>query len=165
MKSINSRAANGFEKDLDRLAAASAGESGANIVVSGVAGFGEDLLNLAELQSRLTAIELRQNVNAVKTGGSLFLAGSILTIAGLPVAMAGIAELMVSELGVKRGHALLAVAAASLALAGLCVGFALTWLGRQRIGFPLSGEELTRNLNWVRTVLRQSGRSPARRPS
>ncbi len=35
--------------------------------------------------------------------------------------------------------------------------------GRQRLGFPLSVEEFNRNLNWVHTVLRLSGRRPTRR--
>jgi uncharacterized membrane protein len=132
-------------------------------VVSGVAGFGEDLLNLVELQARLAAIELRHNLNAVKTGGAVVLAASILAIASVPVALTGIAELLASELGLGHGLALVSVAAAAILIAVLCAAFAWTWLRRQRLGFPLSGEESVRNLNWFRTVLRRSGRSPSRR--
>jgi hypothetical protein len=140
-----------------------AGKSGASAVVSGVAGLGEDLLNLAELQSRLAAIELRQNLNAVKAGGAVILAGSIVAIASLPVALIAIAELLVSELGFKRGHALLGVAGVAILIGITCAAIGATRLRQQRFGFPLSAEELARNLNWVRTVVRYSGRPPSRR--
>jgi hypothetical protein len=138
-------------------------ESGANAVVSNVAGFGEDLLNLVELQTRLTAVELRQNLNLFKVGGALMATGLVVAVAGLPVGLVGIAELLVSEMGLKRGYALLAVAAIAILFAASCVGLAASWFRRKPLGFPLSGEELARNLNWVRTVLRQSGRLSFRR--
>jgi uncharacterized membrane protein YqjE len=159
----NGRASTGSSPASVRSFSGGVSESGASAVVSGIASFGEDILSLAELQSRLAAIELRQNVNAVKTSGTLVLAGSILALLGVGVGLTGVAELLVSDFGLKRGYALLAVAAAALLLAGLFVGFGQTWLRRQRIGFPRSREELTRNLNWVRTVLRHSGRSPSQR--
>ena len=142
---------------------ASTAESGANAVVTNVAGFGEDLLNLAELQARLTGLEVRQNLDVVKTGGALIATGLIVAVAGLPVGLVGIAELLVVEMGLKRDHALLSVAAIAFVVAGSCVGLGASWFRRKRLGFPLSGEELARNVNWVRTVLRQSGRSPFRR--
>ena len=105
----------------DRSPDASTAESGANAVVSNVAGFGEDLLNLAELQARLTALEARQNLDVVKTGGALIATGLLVAVAGLPVGLVGIAELLVSEMGLKRGYALLIVAAVAILIAGSCV--------------------------------------------
>jgi uncharacterized membrane protein len=159
----NGRKATGSNTGGDRSAAADAGESGAYAVMSSVAGFGEDLLNLTELQARLAAIELRQNWDAVKTAGAVILAGSILAVASLPVALTGIAEILVSELGLGRGLALLSVAAVAILIAFACVAFGGAWLRRRRLGFPLSREESARNLNWFRTIVRQSGRSPSRR--
>jgi hypothetical protein len=132
-------------------------------LVNNVAGFGENLLSLTELQARLSVMELRQNIEAAKTGGAVVLAGFILAVAGLPLALAGIAELLVSELALKRSYALLIVSAAAIVIGGLCVAIGSARLGRTRFGFPLSGEEFTRNLNWLRTVLRYSGRIPSRR--
>jgi len=146
-----------------RISAASASEPSATGVVSNVAGFGENLLTMTELQARLSAMELRKNLEAAKTEGAVLLAGSVLAVASLPVALAGIAELLVSELALERGYALLIVAAAALLIAGVCVAIASFRLRRKRFGFPLSAEELTRNLNWLRTVLRYSGRTPSRR--
>jgi uncharacterized membrane protein YqjE len=133
-------------------------EAGAGQVLSGVAEFGENLLTLAELQARLAAIELEQNVD---TGGAVVLAGAALALASLPVILIGVAELLVSELGMKRGAALLCVSALALLLGGACIAIAGSRLRRTALGFPLSREELARNLTWVRTVLLHSGR-PAR---
>ena len=130
--------------------------------MSNVAGFGENLLNLTELQARLAVIELRQNFGAVKTGGAVFLSGALLAIAGLPLILAGIAELLVSEWSLKRGYALLITSVVAIAVGGLCAAIGSASLRRRRAGFPLTGEELTRNLNWLRTVLRYSGRFPTR---
>ena len=144
--------------------------SGANVVdpsasgmMNSVAGFGENLLTLAELQTRLTAIEIRQNLDSVKNGGALFVAGSILAIASLPVVMVGLAELLVSELGMKRGYALLSAATTAIVIAIACMVVARSWLRKKPFGFPLASEEFARNMNWLRTILRHSGRWPLQR--
>jgi hypothetical protein len=85
--------------------------------------------------------------------------GAVVGVAGLPIALAGIAELLVTTLGVNRGLALLSVAVASFAIAGICVAIAVARLHASDMGFPLSKEEFARNVNWVRTVLLHSGRS------
>lgn len=135
---------------------------GAADVVNNVAEFGEDLLSLAELQARLAAIEWRQNVAAAKVGGAVIALGGVMAMAALPVALAGIAELLVWGLNWNRGAALLVVAAATMLLAGLAIGLAVARLRASDMGFPLSREEFTRNLNWLRSVLLYSGRTARR---
>ncbi len=139
--------------------AAGGGTAGPGDMVSNVAEAGEDLLTLAELQARLAAIELKQNIQAVRLSGAVLLAGAMLALAGLPVLLAGVAELLVSYLEMGRGWALIAVAAAALVLAATCVAIAAARLRGADIGFPITREEFARNLNWVRTVLLYSGRS------
>jgi Putative Actinobacterial Holin-X, holin superfamily III len=163
MTKSNGHAPLGATLGSDRSPDATAGESGANAVVSNVAGFGEDLLNLAELQAQLAVLEARQNVDVLKSGGALIATGLIVALAGLPIGLVGIAELLVSEMGLKRGYALLTVAAVAILIAGSCAGAGASWLRRKRLGFPLSSEELARNVTWIRTVLRQSGRLSFRR--
>jgi Putative Actinobacterial Holin-X, holin superfamily III len=143
--------------------AANAFDPSASGVMNSVAGFGENLLTLAELQARLTAIELRQNIDSLKNGGALFVAGSILAISTLPVVMMGVAEFMVSEFGMKRSYALLITASTAIVIAGACIIIARSWLRKKPFGFPVASEEFARNLNWLRTVLRHSGRWPLQR--
>jgi Putative Actinobacterial Holin-X, holin superfamily III len=139
-------------------APASAGQ-----VASNVAGFGENLLNMAELQARMSAIELRQNIEALRIAAAIGLTGVILALAALPIVFAGIAELLITTLGFGRGSAFLTVGFASIGIGSLCIISAGAWMGRKRLGFPLSAEEFTRNLTWIRTVLRLSGRQRAHR--
>ena len=141
------------------------GGGGPGDVVTNVAEFSENLLTLAELQAKLTAIELKQNIAAVKVGGAVMVGGAVLAVAALPIALAGIAELLVSSLGMNRGVALLVVAVATLAIAGTSMMIALGRLRGSDLGFPLAREEFARNLNWVRTVLLYSGRSSRSRRS
>jgi hypothetical protein len=146
-----------------RAAAVSETPASAGQVASNVAGFGENLLNMAELQARMSAIELRQNVEALKIAAAVGLAGAVVALAALPIVLVGIAELLVTELGLRRGSAFLTVGFVSLAIGSLCIISAGLWIGRKRLGFPLSAEEFTRNLSWVRTVLRLSGRQRTNR--
>ena len=132
-------------------------------MMNSVAGFGENLLTLAELQARLTAIEIRQNLDSVKNGGALFVAGLILAFSSLPVLMVGVAELLVSEFGMKRGYSLLTAGTTAIVIAGACIVVARSWLRKKPFGFPLASEEFARNLNWLRTILRHSGRWPLQR--
>jgi hypothetical protein len=133
--------------------------AGTGDLVGNIAGFGDDLLSLAGLQSRLAVIEFRQNVQAAKIGGAVIAMGAVLALAAIPVALAGIAELLVSYAGMNRGVALIAVAVATLAIAGTAIALAIGRLGAADMGFPLSREEWARNLNWIRTVVLHSGRS------
>ena len=138
-------------------------ESSAGQVVSNVAGFGENLLTLAELQARMSAIELRQNLEAIKSVAAAVVIGTVMAFAALPVVLAGIAELLVTELGFRRGPAFLTVGLATVGIGSLCAVVAGWWVRRKRLGFPLSAEEFARNLNWVRTVIRLSGRQQTHR--
>jgi hypothetical protein len=147
----------------DRSTGANLIDSNSSGVVTNVAGFGEDLLTLAELQTRLIGIEVRQNFESVKSSGVLIAIGSIAAISGLPILLVGIAELLVSELGMKRGYALLTVGATAIVIAGSCMVIARSSLRTKRLGLPLASEEFARNVNWLRTILRQSGRWPLSR--
>lgn len=134
-------------------------DAGPGDVVSNAAEFAEHLLTLGELQGRLAAFETKQNVEAVKFGTAVMLVGAAIGVAGLPIALAGIAEVLVSALNMNRGAALLSVAVAAFAVAGVCIAIAIGRLRASDLGFPLSKEELSRNINWIRTVLLHSGRS------
>jgi hypothetical protein len=58
----------------------------------------------------------------------------------------------------RRGFAFLSVAAFAIAAGAGCLALAAGRLRTNQLGFPVSQEELVRNLNWLRTVLRHGGR-------
>jgi hypothetical protein len=142
----------------DRQNTAEAVSSSPAAVVTSVASFGENLLTLSELQARLTAVELRRNVDAMKGPAMLLVGGVAVAVAGFPVLFIGVAELLASELGLTRGFAFLIASAAAVVIGGTLVVIADQWLRRSRLGLPLAAEELNRNMSWLRTILRQSGR-------
>jgi hypothetical protein len=146
-----------LERSSRAVAAANPSPSPAQ-VASNVAGFGENVLNMGELQARMAAIELRQNVDALRIVTIVGLVGAILALASLPIVLAGLAELLVTELGFRRGPAFLTVGFASLIVGAVTIVSAALWIRTKRLGFPLSAEEFTRNLAWIRTTLRLSGR-------
>ena len=145
---------------LDRPGAAGSVDQSSVGVVSNVASFGENLLSLAELQSRLTAVELRRNLDSVKGTAALMAFGALLAVSAVPVMLLGVAEFLISELGMKRGYGLLTAGFSAMVIAAACIAIASHWLRRKPLGLPLAGEEFTRNMNWLRTVLRQSSRWP-----
>ena len=107
--------------------------------------------------------QVRQNLDLVKTGGAIIATGLVVAVSASPVGLVGIAELLVSEMGLKRGYAAFDRVHHRNSLSRRSGGIGGMGVWRKRIGFPLSGEELARNVNWVRTVLRQSGRLSFRR--
>jgi hypothetical protein len=151
----------GAQSPAARSSGAAEATASAGQVASNVAGFGENLLNMAELQAKMSAIELRQNIEALRIVAAVGLTGATLALAALPIVLAGMAEVLVTELAIRRGPAFLTVGFTALAIGLLGIVGAGLWISRKRIGFPLSAEEFTRNLNWVRTVLRLSGRQRA----
>jgi hypothetical protein len=148
---------------IGRATASPVTTASAGQVASDVAGFGENMVNMAELQVQLAAVELRQNVEAVRIGAAIGMTGAVMALAALPIVLVGIAELLVTTLELRRAAAFLIVGFTTLALGSLCIIIAGLWISRKRLGFPLSAEELARNINWVRTVLRLSGRQRVHR--
>jgi hypothetical protein len=124
-----------------------------------IAGFGDNLLTLTQLQARLLAIETKQNFQLALVYGVPALCAAVLSVAGLVIALAGVAELLVVELELKRSQALLGVGIAAMLVGIGSIAVVAVVLRRGWRGFPLSREEFERNALWVRTVLRQSGRA------
>jgi Putative Actinobacterial Holin-X, holin superfamily III len=156
--SVRTNGAASARMTVNRISGESPEPAAPTAVVTSVAEFGENLFTLTELQAKLAAIELRQNVEATRVAGSVIVGGVVLALASLPVALLGIAELFVSELGAKRGFALLGVAAAGIIIGALAIAGVVVTLRRKPLGFPLSAEEFSRNVNWIRSVVTHSGR-------
>jgi Putative Actinobacterial Holin-X, holin superfamily III len=146
-----------------RAGSPAASEPAASGVVTGIANLGENLLNLAELQARLAAIEVRQTIQATQVYAAIVVGSSLLAVGSLVVALIGLAELCVTTLGISRAAAFLGVGALALGLASAAAAVAIVQLRQRAFHFPLSAEEFGRNMHWIRTVVRQGARSSSRR--
>ena len=75
------------------------------------------MLNLAELQARMAALELRQNVDMLKIAGAIVVTAVMIALASFPILLAGAAEVLVSEFHWRRGFALITVGLATFGVA------------------------------------------------
>jgi len=132
-------------------------------VVGGIAEFGNDIATLAELQFKLTLIDLKECVQRAMVPLGLAAVGLFLILGALPVALLGVATLVAVALKIGTGWAMLLTGGVVLVLAGVVVVVSALRLVPSFSSFRRSYEELTRNMAWIRTVLFYSGRNIPRR--
>jgi hypothetical protein len=132
-------------------------------VVGTIAELGNDMATLAELQAKLAAVDFKESSERAVVPLVVALGGAIVAVGAVPVLLAGVAVLLASALSVSLGWMLLLVSALAILTAGGIAAVAGNRLVHAFDTFRRSREELTRNLNWLRTVLVYSGRAVPRR--
>lgn len=127
-------------------------------VLGGVGSFGNNLVQLTTLQSRLFQINLA-DASRTAVPAMIVLITAIFTIpAGLVVAAIGLALWLVESGTLSAPVAYLTVGVSILVLMVIASVIALLMIRKSSTAFRGSVEELQRNLAWVQTVLTQSGR-------
>lgn len=132
-------------------------------VVGSVAELGNNVLTLAELQTRLAAADLKACVNDALFPLAVIAGAAALAVGAVPVVLLGVAELLAWALSIRPAWAMLITGLVALGVAGILVFAFLRALTGSLSVFQRSREELTRNIAWVRTVLLYSGRPVTRR--
>ncbi|AGA25401.1 phage holin family protein [Singulisphaera acidiphila] len=132
-------------------------------MVGSIAGFGNDVATLAELQLKLAALDFKETAGRALIPLALVVVGLVVILGSVPVAIGGVSLLIAQVLGISLGWALLLTAITILGLAALVVVIAGRKLGASLEGFQRSRDELIRNVSWIRTVLVHSGRAVPRR--
>jgi hypothetical protein len=133
-------------------------------VIGNLAELGGDIATLAELQTKLAVVDMKQAAGAATIPVVLIGGGLVMLLAAVPVAMIGASELLADALALThRGWAYLIVSAIAMALTVLLVLIGLPRFTRSFDSLVHSKEELARNVAWVKTVLANSGRLPAHR--
>jgi uncharacterized membrane protein YqjE len=127
-------------------------------VLSSLAGFGGDVTNLVELQARLAALDLRDATQRATMPAGLVAGGLMLLLGSIPVALLGIAELLVVGFRMQRAWALILTAGVAIAIGVLSALIGLPRLKSSFESLRRSREEFVRNVAWVKTILAQSGR-------
>jgi uncharacterized membrane protein YqjE len=126
------------------------GTMGAASVVDNLADFGSDVASLAELQARLATLELKANLRRAALPPGLLTGAIVLSVASVPLALIGAAELLASALEwADRGWVYLIVAASALINAALLAKLTVKRLLRSFDGFARTRHELVRNLAWI----------------
>jgi hypothetical protein len=132
-------------------------------VVGSIAGLGNDIATLVELQWKLFAADFNELVARARLSAVLLAAGVVLALGSVPVLVGGVGLLLASALNISSGLGLLLSALAAVILAGVAVALAVGGLRHSLDALRRSREELQRNIAWIRTVLVQSGRTLPRR--
>ena len=126
-----------------------------------------DIVSLAELQFELFRNDCREGIKGLLMPVALLLFAGIVAAGTIPVALIFLAEVLAQVAGLSR-----AAAFSVAALGGAVVAAAMGTVGWSRIRgaadvFARSGEELTRNMTWIKHVLKRpattEGQSPADR--
>jgi membrane protein implicated in regulation of membrane protease activity len=127
-------------------------------VLEGVGAFGANLTNLAHLQMRLAATDLQEGSAKALPWAVLGLVCACATTASLVIVIGGGALWLSNLLQWPLTTTLIAVGASVLVSATILLVLAVKHVGSSYQTFKRSGEELERNLAWIRSILAHSGR-------
>jgi len=132
-------------------------------VVGSIAGLGNDIATLGELQLQLFAADFKDLTARARLSVGLLAAGAVVALGSVPVLVGGAGLLLATALHISNGLGLLLSALAAMILSGVALVFAVRGVQRSLDALQHSREELQRNISWIRTVLVHSGRSMPRR--
>lgn len=119
----------------------------------GVAEFLGDVASLVDLQAKLVFLDVKETVKEATLPFSLAAIGIALIASSLPVALFGAAWLLATALGWHLGWAMLLTSAIALIVAGLATVYGWRRVRRSLDRFRRSGNELAKNVTWIRAVL------------
>jgi len=129
-----------------------------NGMLNGIGDLGNNLVTLTTLQARLAAEDFRESTSRALPALIAVAVLIPLGFASFTAALFGLASWMAADLGIPPGRSLLIVAAGGIILCSSMAVLAIRRLHASVSSFRRSGEELERNIAWLRTVLMQSGR-------
>ena len=124
-------------------------------VVASFSGLAHDAVELAELQSELLSLDTAAAWRRIRVGVVLTIVGGCLLLGCLPVVLLTIAEALVEFAGWSQTAALAAAGGGGLLVAAGILTVAWFRLKTMLASFERSREELTRNLAWIKSSLRQ----------
>jgi hypothetical protein len=127
-------------------------------LVGGLSDVTNDVATLVELQAKLAWLDLKQAIAHARVSAVLVVLGLVMINAALPVILLGAAAVVASVLKIGTGSAMLLTGGVVALVAAVVVAVAAPRIAPSFRGFRRSSEELSRNIAWIRTVLRYSGR-------
>jgi hypothetical protein len=135
-----------------------------NEVAKGMGELTHDIVSLAELQFELFRIDCREGIKRMLIPVALLLVAGIVAVGTVPIALMLIAELLTQAAGLSRAAAF-SIAALSGFIVALAMGVAGWSCLRGVVGmFERSREELTRNMAWIRHVLKRPAPIESQQP-
>lgn len=134
-------------------------------VIENVAGFGENLTTLIELQTQLASLELSDFGRRVRRPVGFGLIAFSMLSAGLGAVLMGAGARLEAATPLEHGAGAIVIGAAASACALAALAIAALRLSSALASFERTRLELGRNFKWVRSVLASGGASASRKAS
>lgn len=126
-------------------------------VMRKVGDLAHDVLTLVELQAQLFAVDVTQCSRRLRLFGMLLLGSVVLAWACFPVLLATLALGLVEAFGLTPATAFFLAVLVGLVLSVVLGTFSWYQIRKATSVLNRSGEELKRNLRWVKGVLKRGG--------
>lgn len=126
-----------------------------------------DILTLSQLQARLFQLDARQAAAKIQRPMLALACGAALAISALPIALVGIALLLIDVAGLSRLASFWITFIFAVFVAASLVSYAVAWFRQPPGLFEYSREELENNIERVKEMLHRSappGASRYRQP-
>jgi len=118
--------------------------------------FAHNVLTLAELQAHLFVADVQECGQRIMIPGIVLICGVVLGMACFPLALVVLALFLVQLFEVTYAMGFLIAFAAGAVLSALLVAIGYLQVREHAILLQRSREELRRNLNWIKKVLKRS---------
>ena len=124
-------------------------------VAKGMGELAHGIVSLAELQLELFRVDCREGLRQILIPVALLLFAGIVAVGTVPIALIFVAEFLMQTADLSRATAF-SIAAMSGVIVALAIGVVgCSYLrGLLRV-FERSGEELTRNVSWIKHALKR----------
>ncbi|HXY35450.1 MAG TPA: phage holin family protein [Planctomycetaceae bacterium] len=116
-----------------------------------------DIVTLGQLQAQLFVLDARDATSKVQRPMLALLAGGVLAICAVPLALIGIAFLLIDVAHLSRLAAFWITFIFAIFVAASLVGYAVAWFREPPGLFQCSREELESNIERVKEMLHRSG--------
>jgi Putative Actinobacterial Holin-X, holin superfamily III len=118
-----------------------------------------DVVTLGQLQTQLFVLDARDASGKIQRPIFALAAGAVLAICAVPIALIGIALLLIDVAHMSRLGAFWVTFIFTVFVAASLVGYAVAWFRKPPGLFQCSREELVNNIERVKEMLHRSGPS------
>lgn len=116
-----------------------------------------DILTLGQLQAQLFTLDAKEAGSRIQRPLVALAAGAVLAVCAVPVALFGIALLLIDVAGMSRLASVWITFIFAIFVAASLVGYAIAWFRKPPGIFTHSREELVNNIERVKEMLHRSG--------
>jgi uncharacterized membrane protein YciS (DUF1049 family) len=131
-------------------------------VAASVSELTSNIIELTELQSQLVVLDVKKSVEKAKLCVILGIVAACLLLASIPVALIAFGYLLHQQLEWSIAASMGVAAFVGFALCGIVGGVAYTLMQNGVVTLERSRDELSRNIAWLKSTLRNQSEHHAR---